>query len=88
MCVSVMCVFCTTAWVQSVETSFLFLRTIKNESESEHIITIDKSRLSHTHSPKSNAEDVPSCRHHQIPPLFNCLVGQQTAISLSLTWKH
>ncbi len=35
MCESLMwCVLCTTARVQSVETSFLFLGTIKNESES------------------------------------------------------
>ncbi len=30
MRVSLMCVLCTTARVQSVETSFLFLGTIKN----------------------------------------------------------
>ncbi len=32
-----MCVLCTTARVRSVETSFLFLGTIKNESESESV---------------------------------------------------
>ncbi len=35
MCVSLTCVLCTTARVQSVETIFLNLGTIKNESESE-----------------------------------------------------
>ncbi len=32
MCVSLTCVLCTTA--QSVETSFLFLGTVKNKSDS------------------------------------------------------
>lgn len=29
------CIMCSITWVQSVKTNFLFLRTIKNESESE-----------------------------------------------------
>ncbi len=35
MCIIYVCIMCTTARVQSVKTSFFFLGTIKNESESE-----------------------------------------------------
>ncbi len=50
MRVSLMCELCTalcTARVQSVETSFLFLGTIKNESESEQPIRVRINVQSH-----------------------------------------